>query len=61
MNTSAPSRHEFPEFDDLGALVSNIREALGALPVYFRTVTQIEGLDAGELFNLNTVLGSVIE
>ncbi len=61
MNTSAPGRHEFPEVDDLGALVSNLREVLGALPVHFRTVTQIEGLDAGELFNLDTVFGSVIE
>lgn len=61
MNVPAPHRHAFPEGDDLGALVGNVRDALGALPVYFRTATQIEGLDGGELFNLSAVLGSAIE
>lgn len=61
MNVPAPRRHAFSEGDDLGALVGNVRDALGALPVYFRTATQIEGLDGGELFNLSAVLGSAIE
>ena len=51
----------FPEGDDLGTLVSNVRDAISALPVYFRTATRIEGLDGGELFNLSAVLGSAIE
>ena len=42
-------------------LVSHVRDALGALPAYFQTATRIEGLDGGELFNLNAVLGSAIE
>ncbi len=61
MNVPEPRRHAFPEGDDLGALVGNVRDALGALPVYFRTATRIEGLDGGELFNLSAVLGSAIE
>ena len=51
----------FPEGNDLGTLVSNVRDAISALPVYFRTATRIEGLDGGELFNLSAVLGSAIE
>ena len=61
MDTIPPQRHVFPDGDDLGALVGNVRDALGALPVYFRTATRIEGLDGGELFNLSAVLGSAIE
>ena len=61
MDTTQPPRHTFPEGDDLGTLVSNVRDAIGALPAYFRTATRIEGLDGGELFNLSAVLGSAIE
>ncbi len=61
LNTEKPLRHVFPERDGLGELVSNVTDALRALPVYFRTTTQIEGLDGGELFNLSAVLGSAIE
>ncbi len=61
MDTTQPQRHTFPEGDDLGTLVSNVRDAIGALPAYFRTATRIEGLDGGELFNLSAVLGSAIE
>lgn len=42
-------------------LVSNVKDAISALPAYFRTATRIEGLDGGELFNLSAVLGSAIE
>lgn len=45
----------------MGTLVRNVRDALGALPAYFRTATRIEGLEGGELFNLSAVLGSAIE
>ncbi len=61
MTTTRPQRHAFPKGDNLGELVGNVRDALGALPVYFRTATRIEGLDGGELFNLSAVLGSAIE
>lgn len=42
-------------------LWKNVRQALEAVPAYFRSTTHIEGLDAGDLFNLNSVLGSTIE
>ena len=45
----------------MGTLVRNVREAITAVPAYFRTATRIEGLDGGELFNLSGVLGSAIE
>ncbi len=61
MEAIQPRRYVFPEGDNLGMLVDNVRDALGALPIYFRTATRIEGLDGGELFNLSAVLGSAIE
>ena len=61
MDVGQPQRHVFPEGDSLGTLVRNVRDAISALPVYFRTATRIEGLDGGELFNLSAVLGSAIE
>ena len=61
MDAVQPQRHMFPEGDALGTLVGNVRNAISALPVYFRTATRIEGLDGGELFNLSAVLGSAIE
>jgi len=42
-------------------LVENVREALHALPFYFASKTVIEGLDTGDLFSLNSVLGGTIE
>ena len=57
----SPRRHDFSGNHELGTLVRNVREALSALPAYFRTSTRIEGLDAGDLFNLNSVLGATIE
>ncbi|HWG72786.1 MAG TPA: hypothetical protein VG184_01895 [Acidimicrobiales bacterium] len=38
-----------------------MKDALRALPAYFGSGTHIEGLEAGDLFNLNSVLGSSIE
>ena len=38
-----------------------MKDAVSALPVYFRTATRIEGLDGGELFNFSAVPGSSIE
>ena len=45
----------------LEKLVENVRDALLALPIYFQTSTSIEGLEAGDLFSLNSVLGGTIE
>ena len=61
MGATQPRRHAFPDGDERGTLVRNVRDAISALPVYFRTATRIEGLDGGELFNLSAVLGSAIE
>lgn len=44
-----------------GALVEHVKDALAALPAHFLSSTNIEGLDAGDLFSLNTMLGSSIE
>ncbi|MDE0478064.1 MAG: hypothetical protein OXI17_16175 [Gammaproteobacteria bacterium] len=60
MNELPPQRPEFSD-DEFGKLVGNVKNALRALPAYFRTSTRIEGLDGGELFNLSAVLGSAIE
>jgi hypothetical protein len=38
-----------------------VTEAIHALPFYFDSKTVIEGLDAGDLFSLNSVLGGTIE
>lgn len=56
-----PRRHRFSEDSDLATLVRNVRDAIGALPAYFQTATRIEGLDAADLFSLNSVLGGAIE
>ena len=61
MTIAAPQPHTFPDGDRLGTLVDNVKDAIVALPAYFRTATRIEGLDGGELFNLSAVLGSAIE
>lgn len=61
MDATPPKRHVFAQDDHVGALVGDVMHALGTLPAYFRTATRIEGLEGGELFNLNAVLGSAIE
>ena len=43
------------------ALASRVRDALTALPIHFQSPTVMEGLDATDLFALNTVLGATIE
>ena len=42
-------------------LFERVREALTALPIYFRTETIIAGIIATDLHTLNTVLGASIE
>lgn len=42
-------------------LYKGVREAITALPIYFRTETQILGVMATDLHTLNNVLGATIE
>lgn len=57
-----PERTPIPDDDPRRArLVENVKAALAALPSYFRSETTIEGLEAGDLFSLNSVLGGTIE
>ncbi|MCQ9165492.1 hypothetical protein [Arthrobacter sp. STN4] len=59
---SRPERTQLPSSEPKREkLVKNVRDALAALPFYFRSTTAIEGLEAGDLFSLNTVLGGTIE
>lgn len=60
-STGQPVRHRFAASDTTGALVRGVSEALGAIPVHFRTTTRIDGLHAGDLFSLNAVMGNTIE
>jgi hypothetical protein len=57
----APKRADLPEGDLRAKLITNVREAIRALPFYFESKTVIEGLNAGDLFSLNAVLGGTIE
>ncbi|QHE74519.1 MULTISPECIES: hypothetical protein [unclassified Rhodococcus (in: high G+C Gram-positive bacteria)] len=57
----APVRAELPDSDPRTKLRSNVLDALAALPFYFTSTINIEGLDAADLFSLNTLLGGAIE
>lgn len=64
MPTSSPPPPQAPDPDRNDwrfELHRRVQEALLALPGYFRTKTSIEGLDAQDLFTLNTTLGATIE
>ena len=56
-----PTRTSLPDRDPRFTLHENVREALSALPLYFTSPVNIEGLDAGDLFSLNGLLGGTIE
>jgi hypothetical protein len=56
-----PERTPLPDASPRTALVRNVRNALKALPFHFLSRTAIEGLEAGDLFSLNSVLGGTIE
>lgn len=61
-DSERPERTPLPDDDPKRAkLVGNVRDALLALPIYFQSATNIEGLEAGDLFSLNSVLGGTIE
>ena len=58
---TAPTR-ELPTNDwEHYRLYRDVREAIGCLPIYFRTETHISGIMATDLHTLNTVLGATIE
>ena len=51
-----------PDENQFGAEVyQRVREALFALPTYFRSDTAIEGILATDIFTLNAAFGSTIE
>lgn len=58
---AAPRRARIPKSDPRFQLLEHVKNALRAVPAYFDSGTHIEGLEAGDLFNLNAVLGSSIE
>lgn len=58
---AAPLPEPISAADPKLKLVDSIKDALRTLPAYFASTTTIEGLEAGDLFSLNTVLGGAIE
>lgn len=56
-----PERTPLPPDDLRTKLRNNVADAIGALPFYFTSTINIEGLDAADLFSLNTLLGGAIE
>lgn len=56
-----PERRPLPKGSALTALVGTVKEAIRSLPAHFRSATVLEGMDAGDLFSLNTALGGTIE
>ena len=61
--TAPPSPAEFapPPDDPRPVLRGRVKDALRALPGYFRSATNIEGIQATDLFSLNTMLGTTLE
>lgn len=57
----APQRYEIDPNDPRTKLRENVIEAVRSIPFYFQSPIIIEGLDAGDLFSLNTLLGGAIE
>lgn len=49
-----PQRTLLPPDDPRTKLRNNVADAIGALPFYFKSTINIEGLDAADLFSLNT-------
>lgn len=59
--SSEPIYAGLPNDWSYAELYRRVKEALYALPNYFRTSTHIEGISATDIFTLNTVLGATIE
>lgn len=58
---AAPTPPVLPDDDPRTALHERVRSALISLPAYFEFKTEIEGVEATDLFALNDLLGSAIE
>jgi hypothetical protein len=56
-----PQEPQLPEDDPRTHLVQRVRSALMVLPGFFEFGTHFEGIDATDLFSLNSVLGASIE
>lgn len=56
-----PREPDLPEGDPRTLLVQRVRAALMVLPGFFEFGTRFEGIDATDLFALNSVLGASIE
>jgi hypothetical protein len=56
-----PQEPELPEDDPRTSLVQRVRTALMVLPGFFEFGTRFEGINATDLFSLNSVLGASIE
>lgn len=56
-----PAEPDLPEDDPRTLLVQRVRAALMVLPGFFEFGTHFEGIDATDLFALNSVLGASIE
>lgn len=61
MSSNPPTRPNLPEDWQHTGLHKRVREAILALPSYFRTSTNIEGILATDIFTLNSALGATIE
>lgn len=56
-----PHRYGLPPDDDRTRLHDGVVKALYALPMHFTSPINIEGLEANDLFSINTLLGGTIE
>lgn len=54
-------RYELPSGDVRTDLAINVTRALQAVPIYFKTAINIEGISATDLFAINSILGGAIE
>lgn len=55
------NRYELPKDDERTKLRNGVVRALRAVPMYFTSPINIEGLSATDLFAMNTLLGGAIE
>lgn len=56
-----PRRYDIPAGDERTELRAGVIKALHALPMHFASPIVIEGVDATDLFSMNTLLGGTIE
>lgn len=59
--TEKPGRYPIPVNDEKTHLRENVIKALNALPMHFTSPISIEGIEANDLFSLNSLLGGAIE